>query len=206
MFSTRHLSIYGVAYKANCKFTDIEGHWAKDDILFVADGGLMTGTSATTFSPNGYMTRGMFVTALGRLANADTSTYKQSSFTDVKADAYYMGYIEWGVKNNILVGVGGGKFDPDGFVTREQMAVIMDKYAAAMRIKLPEVYPQNIFADNAKIGAWAASSTKRIQMSGIIQGKSNNFYDPQGTATRAEVSAVLHRFVKQADFTDNAQG
>ncbi|WP_312059967.1 S-layer homology domain-containing protein [Anaerotignum sp.] len=206
MFSTRHLSIYGVAYKANCKFTDIEGHWAKDDILFVADGGLMTGTSATTFSPNGYMTRGMFVTALGRLANADTSTYKQSSFTDVKADAYYMGYIEWGVKNNILVGVGGGKFDPDGFVTREQMAVIMDKYASAMRIKLPEVYPQNIFADNAKMGAWAASSTKRIQMSGIIQSKSNNFYDPQGTATRAEVSAVLHRFVQQADFTDNAQG
>lgn len=206
MFSTRHLSIYGVAYKANCKFTDIEGHWAKDDILFVADGGLMTGTSATTFSPNGSMTRGMFVTALGHLANADTSTYKQSSFTDVKADAYYMGYIEWGVKNNILVGVGGGKFDPDGFVTREQMAVIMDKYASAMRFKLPEVYTQIIFADNAKIGAWAASSTKRFQMSGIIQGKSNNFYDPQGTATRAEASAVLHRFVKQADFTDNAQG
>ncbi|MEA4893281.1 MAG: S-layer homology domain-containing protein [Peptococcaceae bacterium] len=206
VFSTSHFSTYGVAYKASFKFTDINGHWAKDDILFVANRGLMTGTSATTFSPNGSMTRGMFVTALGRLANADISAYKQSGFTDVKADAYYMGYIEWGVKNNILVGIGGGKFDPDGLVTREQMAVIMDRYATAIGFKLPEVHTQNVFADNAKIGAWAAPSVKRVQMAGIIQGKSNNLYDPQGTATRAEVSAVLRRFVEVAIFSDTAQG
>ena len=206
VFSTSHFSTYGIAYKANFNFTDLGGHWAKDDILFVANRGLMTGTSVTTFSPNGSMTRGMFVTALGRLANADTSAYKQSSFIDVKADAYYMGYIEWGVKNNILVGIGGGKFGPDGLVTREQMAVIMDRYATAIGFKLPEVHTQNVFADNAKIGAWAAPSVKRIQMAGIIQGKNNNFYDPQGTATRAEVSAVLRRFVELAIFSDTAQG
>ncbi|MDD4389263.1 MAG: S-layer homology domain-containing protein [Eubacteriales bacterium] len=206
MFSTNHFSTYGVAYKASFKFTDINGHWAKDDILFVANRGLMTGTGATTFSPNGSMTRGMFVTALGRLADADISIYKQSSFTDVKADAYYRGYIEWGVKNNILVGIGGGKFDPDGLVTREQMAVIMDRYATAIGFKLPEVHAQNTFADNTKIGAWAAPSVKRIQMAGIIQGKGNNLYDPQGTATRAEVSAVMRRFVELAIFSDTAQG
>ena len=206
VFSTNHFSTYGIAYKASSQFTDIDGHWAKDDILFVANRGLMTGTSATTFSPNGSMTRGMFVTALGRLANADISAYKQSSFTDVKADAYYMGYIEWGVKNNILVGIGGGKFNPDGLVTREQMAVIMDRYATAIGFKLPEVHTQNVFADNAKIGAWAAPSVKSIQMAGVIQGKSNNLYDPQGTATRAEVSAVLRRFVELAIFSDTAQG
>ncbi len=206
VFSTNHFSTYGVAYKASFNFTDIDGHWAKDDILFVANRGLMTGTSSTTFNPNGSMTRGMFVTALGRLADVDISTYKQSSFTDVKADAYYMGYIEWGVKNNILVGVGGGKFDPDGLVTREQMAVIMDRYATAIGFKLPEVHTQNVFADNAKIGAWAAPSVKCVQMASIIQGKSNNLYDPQGTATRAEVSAVLRRFVELAIFSDTAQG
>ena len=97
-----------------------------------------------------------------------TDNTKQSSFTDVKSDAYYMGYIEWGVKNNIFVGIGGGKFDPDGLVTREQMAVIMDRYATAIGFKLPEVHAQNTFADNAKIGAWAAPSVKRIQMAGII--------------------------------------
>jgi len=206
VFSTGHFSTYGVAYKVSCNFTDIDGHWAKNDILLVANRGLMTGISATTFSPNGFMTRGMFVTALGRLANADTSTYRQSSFTDVKADAYYMGYIEWGVKNNIQVGIGGGKFNPDGLVTREQMAVIMDRYATTIGFKLPEVHAQNTFADNTKIGAWAASSVKRIQMAGIIQGKGNNLYDPQGTATRAEVSAVLRRFVELAIFSDTAQG
>lgn len=205
IFSTSHFSTYGIAYKASFNFTDIGDHWAKDDILFVANRGLMTGTSATTFSPNGSMTRGMFVTALGRLANADISAYKQSSFTDVKADAYYMGYIEWGVKNNILVGI-GGKFDPDGLVTREQMAVIMDRYATAIGFKLPEVHTQNVFADNAQIGAWAAPSVKRIQMAGIIQGKSKNLFDPQGTATRAEVSAVLRRFVELTVFSDTAQG
>ena len=205
VFSTSHFSTYGIAYKASFNFTDIDGHWAKDDILFVANRGLMTGTSATTFSPNGSMTRGMFVTALGRLANADISAYKQSSFTDVKADAYYMGYIEWGVKNNILAGI-GGKFDPDALVTREQMAAIMDRYATAIGFKLPEVHTQNVFADNTTIGAWAAPSVKRIQMAGIIQGKNNNFYDPQGTATRAEVSAVLRRFVELTVFSDTAQG
>ena len=206
VFSTSHFSTYGIAYKASFNFTDIDGHWAKDDILFVANRGLMTGTSSTTFSPNGSMTRGMFVTALGRLADADVSGYTKSSFTDVKANAYYMGYIEWGVKNNILVGIDGDKFDPDGLVTREQMAVIMDRYATAIGFKLPEVHAQNTFADNAKIGAWAASSVKRIQMAGIIQGKKNNLYDPQGTATRAEVSAVLRRFVELAIFNDTAQG
>ena len=206
VFSTGHFSTYGVACKSSFNLTDIDGHWAKDDILFVANRGLMTGTSATTFSPKGSMTRGMFVTALGRLANADISAYKKSSFTDVKADAYYMGYIEWGVKNNILVGIGGGKFNPDGLVTREQMAVITDRYATAIGFKLPEVHTQNVFADNSKIGAWAAPSVKRIQTAGIIQGKSKNLYDPQGTATRAEVSAVLRRFVELGIFSDTAQG
>ncbi|WP_312060171.1 S-layer homology domain-containing protein [Anaerotignum sp.] len=117
-----------------------------------------------------------------------------------------MGYIEWGVKNNILVGIGGGKFDPDGLVTREQMAAIMDRYATAIGFKLSEVHGQNVFADNSKIGAWAAPSVKRIQMAGIILGKNNNFYDPQGTATRAEVSAVLRRFLELTVFSDTAQG
>ncbi|WP_085833023.1 S-layer homology domain-containing protein [Clostridium merdae] len=206
VFSTNHFSTYGIAYKSSFNFTDIGGHWAKDDILFVANRGLLTGSSATTFSPNSSMTRGMFVTALGRLSNVDISAYKKSSFTDVNADAYYMGYIEWSVKNNILTGIGDGKFAPDGLVTREQMAVIMDRYATAIGFKLPEVHTQNLFADNAKISVWAAPSVKRIQMAGIIHGKNNNFYDPQGTATRAELSAVLKRFVELTAFSSTAQG
>ncbi|WP_148228152.1 S-layer homology domain-containing protein [Syntrophobotulus glycolicus] len=206
VFSTGHFSTYGIAYKAGFNFTDINGHWAEEDILFSANRGILAGTGTTTFSPNAPMTRGMFVTALGRLANADISAYKKSSFSDVKTDSYYMGYIEWSVKNNILVGIGGGKFDPDGLITRKQMAVMMDRYATVIGFKLPEVHTQNTFADNAKIGAWAAPSVKRIQMAGILQGKNNNFYDPQGTAARAEASAVLRRFVELMIFSDTAQG
>ena len=206
VFSSGHLSAYGIAYKASFNFTDIGGHWAKDDILFAANRGLMTATGTGTFSPNGSMTRGMFVTALGRLANADISAYRKSSFSDVKAGAYYMGYIEWASKNNIVNGVGNGKFAPDQSITREQMAVIVSNYAKTIGYTLPKVHIENIFADNAKISTYAKEAVKQMQIAGVISGKNGNLYDPQGTATRAEASAVLRRFVELAIFSDTAQG
>ena len=78
-----------------CRFTDINGHWAKADIEYAVSQGLFSGTSATTFSPDTAMTRGMFVTVLGRLARADVKSYQASSFDDVQNDLYYMGFIEW---------------------------------------------------------------------------------------------------------------
>ncbi|WP_313530621.1 S-layer homology domain-containing protein, partial [Anaerotignum sp.] len=206
-FSTNHFSTYGVGYKtANTSFTDITNHWAKDSIEFVVARGLFSGTSNTTFSPNTAMTRGMFVTALGRLAEADVSKYKTSSFSDVKADAYYMGYVEWATKNNIVNGIGDGKFAPDQSITREQMAVIMANYAKAIGFNLPKAHAENTFADNAKINSYAASAVKQMQMAGVISGKDGNQFDPQGTATRAEVSAVLKRFVELMIDSDTAQG
>ena len=209
IFATNHLSVYGVGYKADTastKFTDVGGHWAKDDIAFVVSRGLFSGTSTTTFSPNTAMTRGMFVTALGRLASADVSGYTKSSFTDVKSDAYYMRYIEWASKNNIVNGTGDNKFAPDQSITREQMAVIMSNYAKVIGFALPKVHAENIFTDSAKISAYAKDAVKQMQMAGVISGKSGNIFDPQGTATRAEVSAVLRRFVELAISSDTAQG
>jgi len=206
-FSTNHFSTYGIGYKqTNTAFKDIAGHWAKGDIEFVASRGLFSGTSETKFSPNTAMTRGMFVTALGRLANADVSGYTKSSFTDVKGDAYYMGYIEWASKNSIVSGIGNGKFAPDQSITREQMAVIMSNYAKAIGYTLPKVHVENTFADNSKISTYAKEAVKQMQMAGVISGKNGNLFDPQGTATRAEVSAVLRRFVELAISSDTAQG
>ena len=206
-FSTNHFSTYGVGYKQDAPaFTDIGSHWAKDDIGFVVNRGLFSGASNTTFSPNTAMTRGMFVTALGRLANADVNTYAKSSFSDVKNDAYYMGYIEWANKNNIVTGIGDGKFAPDQSITREQMAVIMSNYAKTIGFTLPKVHAENIFADNAKINTYAKDAVKQMQMAGVVSGKNGNIFDPQGTATRAEVSAVLRRFVELAISSDTAQG
>lgn len=179
-------------------FTDIANHWAKENIEFVVNHGLFSGTSDTTFSPDIAMTRGMFVTVLGRLADVDVSSYNESSFNDVKSDAYYMGYIEWASKNNIVKGIGNGNFAPDQAITREQMAVIMSNYANSMDIKLTQTHGENVFADSTIISDYTKDAVQQMQMAGILRGKNGNLIDPKGTATRAEVSAVLHRFMELA--------
>ena len=194
-FSTSHFSIFGVGYQAPADFTDIAEHWAKDDIQIVVNRGLISGTEASTFSPDTAMTRGMFVTALGRLAGVDVSSFKQSSFTDVKADAYYMGYVEWAVKNGIVKGTTATTFAPDSAITREQMADMMVNYAKATGLNLPKAHAQNTFADAASISSWAADSVKVMQMAGVLAGKNANRFEPQESATRAEAAATLRRFM-----------
>ena len=199
-FSTNHFSTYGIGYKTtNTAFIDIANHWAKENIEFVVSRGLLSGTSNTTFSPNTAMTRGMFVTALGRLAEADISKYTKSSFSDVTADAYYMGYVEWATRNGIVKGISDGKFAPDQSITREQMAVIMVNYANEIGFILPKIHAETVFTDNANISTYAKDAVRAMQRAGVISGKDGNKFDPQGTATRAEVSAVLKRFVELID-------
>ncbi len=112
-FSTDHFSTYGIGYKQiNVTYKDIAGHWAKEDIEFVISRGLLDGTSKTKFNPDKAMTRGMVVTALGRLADADVSSYKKSSFSDVKKDASYMGFIEWACKKNQIAKTVQGLLSP----------------------------------------------------------------------------------------------
>ena len=209
LFATNHFSTYGVAYKADTTattFSDITNHWAKESIEFVTARGLFAGTGNGKFNPNASMTRGMFVTALGRLAGANVSSYKQSRFTDVKAGSYYMGYVEWANKNGIVKGTSTITFAPDQSITREQMAVIIANYAKAIGFDMPTVYTAVTFADNAKISSYAKGSVKQMQMAGILMGKDGNRFDPQGTATRAEVSAMLKRFVELAVSSDTADG
>lgn len=196
-FNTNHFSIYGIGYKeTDIAFTDIANHWAKEDVEFVVNRGLFGGTSTATFSPDIKMTRGMFVTVLGRMANADVSDYLDSSFSDVESDVYYMGYIEWASKNNIVNGVGNNNFASEQSVTREQMAAIICKYAKMIGYTLPRLHAKNIFADNTKISDYAKDAIMQLQMAGIIDGKSGNIFDPQASATRAEVSAILRRFIE----------
>ncbi len=182
--------------ESNAPFTDIAGHWAKNDIKFVVSHGLFKGASATTFAPNTAMTRGIFVTVLGRLANVDVSNYTKSSFSDVKSDAYYIGYVEWAVKKDILKGIGNGKFAPNQLITREQMAVIMNNYAKSIGFILPKIHADNTFADSGQISADAKDAVKQMQMAGIIMGKRGRLFEPQDTATRAQVSVVLRRFLE----------
>ena len=202
-----HFSVYGVAYKTPAPvFTDTANHWAKADMEFVAARGLLTGTGNNQFSPDAAMTRGMFVTALGRLAGISPDSYTTRSFTDVKADTYYAAYVEWAAQEGIVKGTGEGVFSPDAPVTREQMAVMMVNYAGQMGYSIPAPLAEAAFADHASISTWAAKEVTAMQQAGIIKGKDGNRFDPQASATRAEVSAVLRRFVEIIIDPATAQG
>ena len=207
VFETGHFSVYGVGYKNPAPaFTDITGHWAADNILFAASRGLLSGTSDTTFSPGTGMTRGMFVTALGRLAGINPDSYKTGKFTDVKADAYYAPYVNWAAQTGIVTGVTATTFAPDTNINREQMAVIMKNYAAKLGYDLPQTLKAVTFADNANISSWAKDAVRAMQQAGILAGKNGNKFDPKGTATRAEVATVLRRFVEIVIDSQTANG
>lgn len=214
LFSITGAGTYGVGYKTPVPvFNDISGHWAEEHILFVASRGLLNGTGNDQFSPNTGMTRGMFVTALGRLAGINPASYQTGKFTDVAATAYYAPYVNWAAQTGIVNGTTETTFSPDSQITREQMAVMMKNYADKLGYDLPATLEAVTFTDNGKIGAWSAEAVKAMQRAGILAGKDNNRFDPQGTATRAEVATVLHRFVEividpQAanGWTENASG
>lgn len=177
-------------------FTDTENHWAKSDIDFVVQRGLFSGTGDGNFSPNMPMTRGMFVTVLGKLAKADLNGFDSTNFKDVKADDYYLPYIQWANTSGIVNGISSEEFAPDMEISREQMAVMLLNYIKAMNIDLAKLNEENQFADTDEMSTWAKEAVKAIQMSGILSGKPDNKFDPKGIATRAEVSSMLRRFIE----------
>jgi hypothetical protein len=176
-------------------FGDVrEGDWFYHNVEYAYVNGLFSGTGATTFSPGAPMTRGMLVTVLGRMSGADVSDYA-SSFEDVVDSAYYAKYTEWARQKGIVSGVGGNSFAPDAIITRQDMAVMLTRYAAAMGLEAPAVNAGAAFADANSIAAYAKDAAMAMQKAGIISGKPGGMFDPKAGATRAEVSAMLHRFL-----------
>ncbi|MCQ5130186.1 S-layer homology domain-containing protein [Butyricicoccus faecihominis] len=191
---TNHFTVFGITDYP--EFTDIKGHWAEDDILFVASQGLLIGTGKTVFTPEGTITRGMFVTALYRLAGSPQSDSAGKAFADVSANAYYTDAVRWAAAQGIVRGGSDGLFRPDESVTREQLAVMLDGYAGKMDYTVSAVQDETAYADASLISAWARQAITEMQRAGIMQGKPGGKFDPQGTATRAEAAAVLRRFIE----------
>ncbi|ADY55224.1 S-layer domain-containing protein [Syntrophobotulus glycolicus DSM 8271] len=204
---TNHFSVYGVGYTApSTNFTDVTKHWAKESIDDAVGRGLFGGTSDTAFSPNTAITRGILVTALGRLAGIDVKAYTAGSFTDVATDQYYAPYIEWAYKKGIVQGIGNRKFAPERAVTREEIAVIFTNYAKATGYTLPVTSEATAYADNSSIGSTCKTAVTAMQQAGIMMGGANNRFNPKSSATRAEVSAMLHRYIKLTIDPATAQG
>ena len=178
-------------------FTDVsEKDWFYGDVMFVYENGLMLGTSKTLFSPHGTATRGMMATVLWRMEGSPAPKGK-NSFTDVEAGKWYADAITWTAENGIFAGYGKDKFGPDDPITREQLAAIFYRYADYKGYDLTVKGNLDKFRDADKITDYAKTAMQWAVGSGLVKGKSGNLLDPQGTATRAEIAAMLHRFIEK---------
>jgi len=167
--------------------------WFFDSVRFAHQNNLFSGTSATTFSPNATMTRGMMATVLHRMAG--TPQVGSSAFVDVPDGRWYSDAINWAAATGIVSGFGDGRFGPNDDITREQMALILSNYARVMGYEFIGIRTGS-FNDEALISAWALQAVNAMYNAGIINGRGNGDFDPQGNATRAEVATLLRNFLE----------
>ena len=176
-------------------FSDVnKSNWFYGDVEYAVENGMFGGTSDTTFDPNAPMTRAMFVTVLWRIEESPKSG--ASPFTDVPGNTWYSQAVTWAAEKEIVSGIGSGLFAPDTAITREQMAAILYNYQQVSG-KIPsEVMADMGFADWGTVSDYAKEAVNALVMQGLLKGKDGNLFDPKGTATRAEVAAMMHRFLE----------
>ncbi len=189
-----------VSFMQNDKsFSDLIGHWAASQIGFTTERELFFGTDGNKFSPNIGMTRGMFTTVIGRLYErsfGEITSTSIHSFIDCDYGIYYGKYVDWAAENKIISGVGGSKFAPDTLVTREQMAAILYRFADFLKVLPNELDTSLEYPDEASISNYAKNAALYCQTTDIIAGRSGGVFAPQETATRAEVSIIIKRFIE----------
>lgn len=190
-------------------FADVkETDWFYAAVQYAAANGFFSGTSATTFSPNGTMTRGMFVTVLARMAGVKAADYSaaDNGFTDVSPDAYFAPFVTWAAKYGITGGTGEGTFSPNALITRQQMAVFFVKYFETMGVDYAT--GANITTrpgDLDQVADWAKDAVLELWKQGLLSGDGKNF-DPNGDASRAQAAALCRSTDKAVDTWYSAPG
>jgi hypothetical protein len=175
-------------------FLDVaEGYWAADYIYGLAEAGIVKGVGGYKFAPSANVTRGAFVTIVGRICNVDMTAYTETGFSDTDIAKWYGPYVAWAGVNGIVTG-DSGSFYPDNVLTREQMAVIIVRLADYLGLKY-EAADAEPYTDSGSISSWASDAVVKARSLGIMTGKENNTFDPKGTATRAEICAVARRLM-----------
>ncbi len=176
------------------QFSDVpQDAWYYEAVKYAVSEKLFFGTGSSTFSPNAPMTRGMLVTVLYRAAEEpDCST--SGSFSDVTAGLYYTDAVEWAAENQIVSGYGNGKFGPNDSITREQLASILWRWAGKPTVSKTDSLAG--FTDCNKISGYARTAMEWAVENGIVCGKGEGILDPLGKATRAEVAAMLRRYLE----------
>lgn len=176
-------------------FTDVrETDWFYDDVVFAYENGLFSGTTATTFSPYAPMTRAMLVTVLYRLEGEPAVTGR-SGFSDVTIGSYYEAAVTWAADNGIVNGTSAVTFSPSENVTREQMAAILCRYAQYKQYGTSASASLNAFSDAAAVSTYAKAPLSWAVSEKLVNGTDGKLL-PRASATRAQVAAILHRFVE----------
>ena len=190
---TLSLSVTAYAAVEDTGFSDVAADaWYADAVTYVRDNGLMSGTSDTTFTPGGTMTRGMLVTTLYRMAGSPLLENEDLGypFADVPGDAWYADGVYWARLAGVVGGYSEDQFGPDDPVTREQIAVILWRYAGS-----PAAESGTDFADEGSISAYAAQAVDWARTNGIVNGVEGNRFLPQSSATRAQVATILRNYL-----------
>ena len=179
-------------------FSDVNsGSWYYDAVEYAVDNGLMNGVGGGRFEPDTQMSRAMLVTVLWRYAGSPEEG--ESVFLDVEAGQWYEKAVAWAAKNAVVTGVGHGKFDPNGNVTREQLAAVLYRYSSSLGLDTAQRKALSDFPDGEKVSLWAEDAISWAVAEGLITGNNLNgrvCLDPQGMATRAQVATILMRYIE----------
>ncbi len=195
--SSKHLSTFIVTKEKTIGFTDVkEGAWYYDAVQYAAQNGLFNGTSASTFAPDDAMTRAMLVTVLYRMEKSPAVT-GTSTFTDVKAGQWYTNAVLWAQQNQLVTGYNDTTFGTDDHVSREQMAVILYRYAQSKKYDVSVGKDTNLlsYTDVAGVSEYAMPAMQWACGAKLINGNDGKLM-PQGDAQRAQVAAILMRFAQ----------
>ncbi|MDR0951496.1 MAG: S-layer homology domain-containing protein [Oscillospiraceae bacterium] len=177
-------------------FEDVAAEdWFSEDAAFVSVLGLMQGTDEGVFSPSSKVSRGMIAEILYRLV-FEPETQGSGQFSDVEDGAYYADAVRWASENGIMTGYGGERFGADDTATREQCVTILYRFAAHLGLDVNAAGDLSAFADAEEISGYAETAMKWTVSVGLIRGRSATQLAPKGSLTRAEIAAILHRFVE----------
>ena len=191
--------VNGVTAIARFPFTDVvAGTWYYGAEAYAYNNGLFAGMTPTTFAPNATMTRAMLVSVLWRLAG-EPAPKAPNTFVDVPDGAWYTDAVTWAAENGVVSGIGGSRFDPSGFVTREQTAEILYNYAHSKGYDVSARADLTVFPDAGSVSGWAEKALSWANAAGLINGTvrdGQTILDPQGSASRAQVAMILMNYVE----------
>ena len=184
-------------------FTDVKaGKWYYDAVVTVYNEGIMEGMREGIFAPSEDMTRAQLVTILARLASADTSGCAAGlTFKDTKKSAWYADAVGWAVSAGLVTGYLDNTFKPNDKVLRQELAVLFARFLTANYITLPEIDNPATFADAGKIPKWAAEGVDVMRLCGIVTGDNNGNFNPQKSASRAEIAVMITRYLAAKENT-----